>query len=249
MDGFYQPYWTQPDELEHFGVKGMKWGVRKEEDRSSASRMISEKMTNSLKDGTHDYPNANLRDAYTIYETVSQANFKQIYNKAIKKKGNNNFTPEENEAMWQQAYQQAADELLENISVDQRLALVAYAALEQKGIAQYFDVSITENNGKKNVLLVYKYTGESFTSVSAAFAFIKRLKLSGTMRYKMVDEDATPVKVKKRTAIGGGPINEDAPSQSFFNSAQKVKDLRKASNDIVSAGETMISSIFKKVKR
>lgn len=26
---FYEPYWVSEEELEHFGVKGMKWGVRR----------------------------------------------------------------------------------------------------------------------------------------------------------------------------------------------------------------------------
>lgn len=28
--GYYQPYWTEPDELEHYGVKGMRWGKKRE---------------------------------------------------------------------------------------------------------------------------------------------------------------------------------------------------------------------------
>lgn len=29
MTGYYQPYWLQSNELEHYGIKGMKWGKKK----------------------------------------------------------------------------------------------------------------------------------------------------------------------------------------------------------------------------
>lgn len=32
MNPYYEPYWLNDEELEHFGVKGMKWGKRKKED-------------------------------------------------------------------------------------------------------------------------------------------------------------------------------------------------------------------------
>lgn len=31
VNPYYEPYWLNEDELEHYGVKGMKWGVRHEE--------------------------------------------------------------------------------------------------------------------------------------------------------------------------------------------------------------------------
>lgn len=34
MNPYYEPYWLNSDELEHYGVKGMKWGIRKDPERS-----------------------------------------------------------------------------------------------------------------------------------------------------------------------------------------------------------------------
>lgn len=32
MCGYYEPYWLQSNELEHYGVKGMRWGIRNEKE-------------------------------------------------------------------------------------------------------------------------------------------------------------------------------------------------------------------------
>lgn len=36
MNNFYQPYWLNKYELEHYGVLGMKWGIRKDPDKAYA---------------------------------------------------------------------------------------------------------------------------------------------------------------------------------------------------------------------
>lgn len=64
MHGFYQPYWLSPTELEHYGVLGMKWGVRKKatkEERAEASRKAHAKLGKLDKSANLKEEKANRR--------------------------------------------------------------------------------------------------------------------------------------------------------------------------------------------
>lgn len=50
--GYYQPYWLDEEVLEHHGVKGMKWGIRKSEDKTSTETKNLKKFKRNVAIGS-----------------------------------------------------------------------------------------------------------------------------------------------------------------------------------------------------
>lgn len=68
---FYEPYWVSEEELEHFGVKGMKWGIRRYQNADGTLTEAGKKKLEKYK--TKEYTRVSkLKDkAITNYERAS----------------------------------------------------------------------------------------------------------------------------------------------------------------------------------
>lgn len=66
MVSYYQPYWLQSNELEHYGVKGMRWGVRNEKEDISKKSFKDIKLSDTSRWLRSNHGIANNRANVTV---------------------------------------------------------------------------------------------------------------------------------------------------------------------------------------
>lgn len=249
------------DYLEHYGVKGMKWGVRKEEETSSMmrSQRPTSKLRASIAKGDSDidvtgYISGNkARASYLIIEELAKTkveNRLQAIRKADSILGTTAYqslTNDQVDSMFNDAYNSVLSEL--DLSEDQTVALIGYGLLEQYGLSSYFDIVLGSKNGKKVVVYLDKDTFEPFYSIDECSAHVRAKTgkigiLGGRSRSKNVTGNA--VRVKKGRRVSSSPSLPDGSANiSAMKTNAKQKKTLDAGRKII---DTALKDAFKKKK-
>lgn len=238
MNGFYQPYWSE--ELEHYGVKGMRWGVRKEDEKTSTSKS-SKSVFNS--DNISIVRNDNIASTYKVFMQKAQDHFKTEQTKLnllAKRKNDpsiNDLRGEKAEKLWNDSYRYAAEQMAdEDFDADLYLAIMTiYHQMEMQGLTNDFTVDVQGGKGSAKAILTHKETGKTFTSIPAAKSFLNSYKLKNSGREKNIQGKA--VSVKKGNKVSSKPVGESGSSKTY---AAQLALRKKTDNLLKNIGQTAI---------
>lgn len=154
--GYYKPYY-QDIELEHYGIKGQKWGIRRYQNKDGSLTNAGKKRYSS-KDIANDRSifYKKLKEKYKVDEAykIADAN----YNKAVKKLG---YDPDPEE-YYKYAEQQAAK---------------VYKELD-KMLKEKYGSDYIKKQKAENILLTAGVLGGTAASVLAFYGSIKLTEMA-----------------------------------------------------------------------
>lgn len=237
--------------LQHYGVKGMKWGVRKDDDPTLITRknvkpedysILSYLSPDSLS-RTHEAIKAHADTKYTI----ARNNIESLGNTFDFTFGPNTgkYVYDYGYNYRNEIYQACYDSAIKEDVTDENRALLlaAYDILKQEGIADYFNLAIGKNDktGQKIVIMLYTEDLSEAFSVGEAKALLrtKGIKVGNqSARSRDRTPQGEPVKVsvnKEKSYRPVGDSNADVPSlKDVSNNKAEVEALvKKFKNAVV----------------
>lgn len=204
---YYEPYRGYNQEyLEHYGVKGMKWGVRKDPERSGATSRRGTKAKADLAARTkrsheilkeqvsYPYDNKSMQYAVDVFNYRAKQYYWDKKGWDIDKQtGEYIGNKEEDTKLMQEAYDKAAESYTEL----ERELLAMYIMLKQLGMTKRFSVVLYgDTTDSRPSLGLYDLQKKDI--VPTLEEAQKRMRLDkNTSRRRKVDPNAKPVRPRK----------------------------------------------------
>lgn len=238
--------------LEHYGVKGMKWGVRKEYESSSTKRSsILDKRADDSKSNHKEnfqkvtpFSYVQLRETYNTFESLAKdkmdKKIKLLNLEAVQKNDNtiNDTTGAKGNALWAESYREALNDM--DLDLKSRMALTAYAALVEAGIDKDFVVVLVKRNGRQGYAYQHRISGQIFYTLGSARQYMRTV--GSRTREKNVKGEPVAIKVDKSKSTGGSSSGyNDVPNAYLKDITRKMKTENMVKDAMQSIGKTLMS--------